>query len=69
MSLLLKLPHLVEQHRMAQMQIRRSGIEARLDPERRAASKLANEVLLGEQILYSSFEFSELRVRGFHRFH
>jgi hypothetical protein len=29
----LELPHFVEQHRMAQMQVRRRGIEARLDAQ------------------------------------
>ena len=60
---------LLMQHRVAEMQVRRGRIEACLDPQRRAAPKLADEILLGEQILYSPFEFSELRVGGFHWFH
>ncbi len=33
MTELLELPHLVEQHGMAQVQIRRGGIEAGLHPQ------------------------------------
>ena len=63
---LLELPHLVEQHRVPEMQVRRGGIEAGLDPERLATSSLRTSSLLGEQILYPAFEFSELCVEGFH---
>ena len=41
---LLELPHLVEQHRVSQMQVRRGRIEARLHPQRLAAPQLSDQL-------------------------
>ena len=42
---ILELPHLVQQHRMAEMQIGRGRIEARLDPQRPAELEARLELL------------------------
>ena len=49
MAEFLELPHLVDEHRVPEMQIRRGGIEARLDAQRLAASSFRQQLRLEQQ--------------------
>ena len=47
----LQLAHLVEDHRVAEVQVRRRGVESRLHAQRPALGELAREVLLEDQLV------------------
>ena len=64
MAELLELPHLVQQHGVAEMQVRRGGIEAGLDQQRLAAPQLPDQVGFGEDLLGAASELGELRGGG-----
>ena len=55
MPQVLELPHLVEHHRVAQVDVGRRGIEPQLDAQRLAAAfglgELAHPVVLGQQLV------------------
>ena len=50
----LKLPHLVEQHRVPEVQIRRGGVETGFDDESIPASQSRRELLLEQDFLRSA---------------
>ena len=51
MAEVLELPHLVEQHRVAQVQVRRGRVEARLDPQRPAERQPALQLVALEDFV------------------
>ena len=57
---LLELAHLVEQHRVPEVQIRRGRVEARLDAQRHAAQQLLREVGAREHLVRATFELCDL---------
>jgi hypothetical protein len=59
--ILLELPHLVEQHGMAQVQVGCGGVEAGLDDQRLATPQLADQIGLGEEVLRTAGDLRELR--------
>lgn len=59
MSHLLKLPHLVKQHRMSKMQVRRSRIETCLDPQWPACRQFFDQLLFKQELLTASFNYLE----------
>ena len=56
---LLELPHLVEQHGVPEMQVRRRRIETRLYAQRPAGSDACGEILFEENFLNAATELSE----------
>ncbi len=63
---LLELPHLVEQHGVAEMQIRRGGIETRLDMQRFPALQFFDQLTFGEHFLRAALELGQLFVEVHH---
>ena len=59
MAQLLELAHLVEQHRVAQVQIGRSRVEARLDAQRAAAREPLGHLLLDQQLVAAALDHCE----------
>ena len=57
---LLELAHLVEQHRVPEVQVRGGRIEARLHAQRRAALELPGEVRLGQHLVGAAAQLSDL---------
>jgi hypothetical protein len=57
---LLELAHLVEQHRVPEMQVGRRRIEPRLDAQRRAALHFLRQLLLGEHLVRAALELCDL---------
>ena len=60
----LELTHLVQQHRVAQVQIRRGGIESCLDPERTRFGEPRPQLLAPQQLLGAALDERELLVDG-----
>jgi len=54
---LLELAHLVDEHRVSEMQVGRRRIEARLDTQRLATRELAGELRLDQQFLCTAGNF------------
>ena len=50
MAQILELAHLVDQHGMAQVQVRRGRVEARLDAQRSAGREFVGHFLLHDQL-------------------
>jgi hypothetical protein len=67
MPKLLEMPHLVHNDRMAQMQVRRGGIESDLDIERRAAGQLFPQFAFVHKLENAALDRPHLFVNGFHR--
>ena len=59
MAEVLELPHLVEQHRVAEMQIRRGRIESGLDPQRAAELEARLELLALDDLVGAAADESE----------
>jgi len=59
---LLEPAHLVDEHRVAEMEVRRGGIESSLDTQRLAAAELLLQFLFGQDFGDAAFEFGELFV-------
>ena len=57
---LLELAHLVEQHRVPEMQVRRRRIESRLDLERTAALQLLLELRACQHFAGATLELCDL---------
>ena len=70
MAEILELPHLVDQHRVAEVQVRRGGVEAGLNPQRLAALQLAFELRGQQQVLRAARQldhlFPDVWVAGVH---
>ena len=64
---LLELAHLVDEHGVAEVQVRRGRVEARLDPQRLAAGQLLRQVGLGQELGGAAAQFLELLCRRQHR--
>ena len=60
MAELLKLPQLVDQHRVAEMQIRRGRIETGLDPQRTAGFELLDEFGFDDQLVAAALDDFQL---------
>ena len=60
MAEFLKLPHLVEKHRVAQMKIRRRRVETYLHGQRAAPSQTLTQLALQQDLRGSAAQFSEL---------
>ncbi len=59
---LLELAHLVEQHRVPDVQVGSCRIEARLHPQRRAAPELLREVGRGQHLMRAALKLCDLLV-------
>ncbi len=57
MPQVLELAHLVNEYGVAQMKVRRGGVEARLDPERSIQFELIDEILLHEDLVNAAANF------------
>src|SRR5581483_8726487 len=55
----LKLPHLIEQNGVAQMQVRRSGVESCLDTKRSSLAQLIDQLCFYEQFGCASLDLGE----------
>src|SRR5208283_4019839 len=62
----LKLPHLVDEYRVAEVEIRRGRIEPRLDRQRLTPRELALEVRLEKDLLRPALELDQLFSRTQH---
>ena len=60
MAEVLELPHLVEEHRMTQVQVGRGGIEPGLHPQRTAGLEFFDEILLDQQLIAAALEDIQL---------
>ena len=60
----LKLPHLVDQHRVSDVKIGCRGIKTGFDPEGCAALQFFSEILLHEDLRSATADFSELIFQG-----
>src|SRR5258708_37270619 len=60
MAELLELPQLMDEHRMSQMQVRRGGVEPRLDLERPAALDSLAQVGFVDDVDGTPFQFGDL---------
>ncbi len=67
MAQLLKLAHLVDEHRMAQMQIGRGGVEAGLDAQGFAPLQALSKLGLDQNLIGSSPYLDHLIRDGIHR--
>ena len=56
----LHLAHLVQHHRVPEMDVRRGRVEAELDPQRRAARELVRDLALDEEFVGAALEHGEL---------
>ena len=63
----LELPHLVDQHRVSQVQVGRRGIEAGLDPQRPAAGQPLAQFVLEQDFLRAAANACQLLVDLAHR--
>ncbi len=68
MAQLLESAQLVDQHGMAEMQIRRGGIETGLDPQRLAALELVDQFALDQDFLGAPFDSFQCGGHGVHAF-
>ena len=59
---LLELAHLVDEHGVAEVQVRGRRVEAGLDPQRLAARELLQKVRLGQEFGGAAAQFLELSV-------
>ena len=57
---LLELPHLVEQYRVAQMQVRRRGIEARLHLQRLAPLEFLDQLRADQHLVRATMQLCNL---------
>ena len=60
MAELLKLAHLIEEHRVPEVQVRRGRVKARLDAQRLPFFKLAQEFGLDQHFARTALDFGEL---------
>ena len=60
MAEVLHLAHLVQHHRVAEMDVRRGGIEAELDAQRLAAGELVRDLGLDDELVGAALEDGEL---------
>jgi hypothetical protein len=60
MTQILQLAHLIEQHRMPQMQVRCCGIKTCFNPQRAARSKSLYELLLYQQLVTTPLDNLQL---------
>src|SRR4029077_4457947 len=56
MTEILKLFHLLDQHRVTQVEVRRRGVEPGLNPSRPSSLELTNEVCLRQDLDYTPFD-------------
>ena len=64
---ILEVPHLVEQHGVAKVQVRRRRIETQLDAQRPSLTQLADELRFGDQLLAASLDQFQRLWRRDHR--
>lgn len=62
MTKLLELTHLVQQHRMAQVQVRCGRVEASLDAQRLAFAQLVHQLLFDQKFFCAALDLGEARV-------
>src|SRR5690606_7094585 len=62
----LQLLQLVEEHRVAEMQVGRRGIEAGLDPQRAPGAQLLAQLGLDQQLVRAAPDDLDLSFDGFH---
>jgi hypothetical protein len=60
MTQILQLAHLIEQHRMPQMQVRCCGIKTCFNPQRAARNKSLYELLLYQQLVTTPLDNLQL---------
>ena len=64
MTQLLELPQFLDQHGVAQMQVRRGGVKAGLDDQRPAAGQLVFHLFLNQQFDTAAFDDGHLFGNG-----
>ena len=66
MPQVLKLLHLLNQHGMTEMKIRRGGIKSSFDPERPALFELGNQLFFGKNLHRAPFDCFKLCLEAGH---